>query len=331
YIYFHQRFFELGFSLCNLFELVEDSELENKPDAIYLFGVELDSVNNIGNFPTVFFDDEEDDLLVAAAPNEDRFGYFGYLKKMVLTLHNIKMMKRGRLPFHGAMVNILLNNGKSSNIILIGDSGAGKSETLEAFRILGEEYIRDMTIIADDMGSINIDGNSIKGYGTEIGAFLRLDDLAPGYAFGQVDRAIIMSPNLTNSRIVLPVTTIDNVLNGWNIDNILYANNYESIDDDHPVIEYFNDYEEALNIFREGNVMSKGTTTSVGLTHSYFANIFGPPQYKGLHESLAKKYFKAFFDNNIKVGQIRTRLGIKNFEMKGPEEAAKKLLEELYR
>ncbi len=35
-----------------------------------------------------------------------------------------------------------------------------------------------------------------------------------------------------------------------------------------------------LDIFREGAVMSKGTTTSSGLVHSYFANIFGPPEYK---------------------------------------------------
>ena len=38
--------------------------------------------------------------------------------------------------------------------------------------------------------------------------------------------------------------------------------------------------EWALDIFREGAVMSKGTTTSSGLVHSYFANIFGPPEYK---------------------------------------------------
>jgi len=58
-----------------------------------------------------------------------------------------------------------------------------------------------------------IDKNeNIIGYGSEIGAFLRLDDLQPGYAFGQMDRAIIMSPNLTNSRIIIPVNSFENII-----------------------------------------------------------------------------------------------------------------------
>jgi len=328
HIFIHQKFYELGFSLANLFELVDDQELGKKPDAVYLFGVEEDKIKDLAEFPTLFYDDTENDMLVAAVPNSERFGYFGYLKKMVLTLHNIIMMKRGRLPFHGALVNIMLTNGRSATVLLIGDTGAGKSETLEALRILGEQHIRDMVIIADDMGSLDT-GNekNIIGYGTEIGAFLRLDDLQPGYAFGQVDRAIIMSPNKTNARIVLPVTNIDNVLRGWNVDFVLYANNYENIDSDHPIIEICSNYMDAVKIFREGMVMSKGTTTTTGLTHSYFANIFGPPQYRQLHESLADRFFKAFFDCGLKVGQIRTRLGIAGFEMKGPQEAAKRLLD----
>ena len=73
-------------------------------------------------------------------------------------------------------------------------------------------------------------------------------------------------------------------------------------------------------------VMSKGTTTSTSLTHSYFANIFGPPQYRELHDRIAKKYFEVFFEKDIFVGQFRTRLGIKGYEISGPEEAAKELL-----
>ena len=72
--------------------------------------------------------------------------------------------------------------------------------------------------------------------------------------------------------------------------------------------------------------MSKGTTTSTGIYHSYFANIFGPPQYKELHYKISRKYFEIFFKKDIFVGQLRTRLGIKGFEIIGPEEAARELL-----
>ena len=157
---------------------------------------------------TVFYDDETNGLLVGAVPGRDEFGYFGYVKKMILTQHNIIMIKKGRLPFHGAMIRMILKGNKDLTFLFIGDTGAGKSETLEALRALGEEYIQDIIIIADDMGSLDtFSDKKIMGYGTEIGAFLRLDDLQPGYALGEIDRAIIMNANQVNARIILPVTT----------------------------------------------------------------------------------------------------------------------------
>lgn len=326
-IYFHNKFSDLGHSLCNLFQLAEDEDLTKKPDAVYFYGTPGDSLDRFHAFPTVFYEDNDNHLLVAAVPNRNEFGYFGYLKKMVLTLHNIIMIKRNKMPFHGALVRIILKGNHDKTILFIGDTGAGKSETLEAFRELGEEYIQDIIIIADDMGSLDIDkSGNIIGYGTEIGAFLRLDDLKPGYALGQIDRAIIMSANQVNARIILPVTTFENVIKGHKIDFIMYANNYDGIDDDHPIIERLTNPDQAFNVFREGTVMSKGTTTSTGIVHSYFANVFGPPQYKNEHEVIAKKFFKAFFDKGLFIGQMRTRLGLEGWERNGPIEAAKELL-----
>ncbi|CUH96325.1 hypothetical protein P22_2415 [Propionispora sp. 2/2-37] len=326
-IYFHEKFYDLGFSLCNLFEIANDVDLEKKPDAIYLFGVPGDVLDELAPLPTVFFDDEENDMFVAAVPNRDQFGYFGYLKKMALTLHNIRMMRAGKMPFHGAMFRIVLKGNKEANVLVMGDSGAGKSETLEAFRVLGQEFIQDIIVIADDMGSLSIDDHGdIIAYGTEVGAYVRLDDLNPGYAFGQLDRAIIMNPSQKNARTILPVTSYDNVIKGHKIDFVLYCNNFEEIDEDHPVIERFTSPEEAIKVFRSGAVMSKGTTTSTGLVHTYFANVFGPPQYRETHEVIAQKYFAQFFKKDVFVGQMRTRLSIKGWEQKGPQESAKGLL-----
>jgi hypothetical protein len=326
-VYFHIEFFELGFSMCNLFQLADDKDLERKPDALFLYGVPGNAVDGLAKYPTVFFDDEENHIFVGAVPNRPEFGYFGYLKKMVLTLHNSIIMKMGNMPFHGAMVKILLQGNKEATILMMGDTGAGKSETLEAFRVLGDKHIRELTIIADDMGSIELDpeGNPI-GYGTEIGAFLRLDDLQPGYAFGHLDRSIIFNPSQVNARIVFPVTSFKTLIQGHKIDYILYANNYEEIDGDHPAIEKFSNVEWALDIFREGAVMSKGTTTSSGLVHSYFANIFGPPEYRCIHEEIAARFFAAFFKKDVFVGQMRTRLGIPGYETTGPQETALELL-----
>ena len=326
-VYFHIEFFELGFSQCNLFQLADDEDLRRQPDAIYFYGVQGDVLDGLSSSPTVFFEDSENNIFVGAVPGRPEFGYFGYLKKMVLTLHNSIIMKSNNMPFHGALVKILLQGDKEATILMMGESGAGKSETLEAFRVLGEKHIRELTIIADDMGSIELDQNGAAiGYGTEIGAFLRLDDLQPGYAFGHLDRSIIMNPSQVNARIIIPVTRFDTVILGHKIDYILYANNYEDVDSEHPVIERFRSAETALETFRAGAVMSKGTTTSSGLVNTYFANIFGPPEYRDRHEMIAKRYFESFFSNNLFVGQMRTRLGIAGFESNGPREAALELL-----
>lgn len=329
-VYFHQSFIGLGCSLANLFELAGDEQIAAGPDAVYVYGAPPEALWQFGELPTIFFDDTNNGLLAAAVPGEDRFGYFGYLKKMMLTLHNIVMMKRGRMPFHGAMVYIELKSDHRATLLIIGDTAAGKSESLEAFRQLGKDYIRDMRIIADDMGSLEVDDQGrVVGYGTEIGAFIRLDDLQAGYAFGQIDRAVIMSPQKVNARVVLPVTTLDEVLRGYPVDLILYANNYEQVDTEHPIAHEFDSVEQALEIFRDGATMSKGTTSTTGLVHTYFANIFGAPQYRDLHEPLAQEVFAAAYRSGVFVGELRTRLGIPGCEALGPREAAEELFRKI--
>ena len=328
FVYFHQRFAGLGLSLANLFEVASDEEIAAGPDAVFLYGAPPAGLARFGELPTVFHDDAAGRLLVAAVPLEDRFGYFGYLKKMVLTLHNVAVMDRGLMPFHGAYTRLVLAGGSVASVLLIGDTATGKSETLEALRVLGDERIRGVRVIADDMGSLEVaaDGR-VHGYGTEIGAFVRLDDLQQGYAFGQMDRAIIMSPNRVNARVVLPVTTLDDVLRGYTVDYLLYANNYEAVNGDRPVLERLTGVEAALAVFADGAAMSKGTTTSTGLTHSYFANPFGPAQRRAQHEALAQTTFAAAFAAGVYVGQLRTQLGVAGAEAAGPRAAAEALLE----
>lgn len=326
HIFFHANFMGLGTSLANLFDLASEKDMKRKPDAIYAFGVPLKALKKFGKPPTVFYEDKKNSMLIGAVPGTDEFGYFGYLKKMVLTLHNSVAIKKGRLPVHGAMVKISMKNGKSANVLIWGDTGAGKSETLEAFRTLGSKYIRDMIVIFDDMGTLEIgEDGKIRAYGTETGAFVRLDDLQPGFALGNIDRAIIHSPHRINARVLIPITTLEEITRGHEIDFLLYANNYEKVDSKHNIVERLTSPEKALDIFREGARMAKGTTAEKGLVYSFFANPFGPLQYKDDYEKLAQKYFKKVFDKRIFVGQLRTRLGIPGFETKGPQEAAKEL------
>lgn len=325
YIYFHRDFMSQGISLCNLFQLAKINEDEAQaPDIIYVFGAR----DNNEDIQTLFYDDVKNNLMLGYVNYNYKIDYFGYMKKMTLTLHNLIMIKNGNLPVHGAMVKITIKNGKSLNLIIIGDSGTGKSESLEAFRALSEEYIDDMQVIFDDMGTLSLDSDgNMKAYGTEIGAFIRLDDLDPGYAFKEIDRSIFMNPDKINARLIMPVSTYEDIIYGYPIDMILYANNYEEVDDSHESLERFNNKKEALDVFVKGLRMAKGTTTEKGLVSSYFANPFGPLQKEAECNIILEKYFEHFFNNNTFVGQIRTQLGIPGMERKGPTLAAKKLLE----
>ena len=327
FIYFHKDFISHAAGLSNLFELASAQEIaNNKPDGIMLFGVDPLLMENqlVG-----YYEDTASGVLVGAVayqtPDVD---YFGYFKKMALTIHNLIMIERGNLPIHGAMAKIDLKSGKSAHVVIVGDSGAGKSESLEAFRILADKYIRQLTVIFDDMGSLSINSDGqVVGRGTEVGAFVRLDDLHPGYAYTEIDRSVFMNPHLNNARLVMPITEYRHVVAGYPVDLFLYANNYDNVDEEHTHLELMTDEAASYEVFANGARLAKGTTDEKGLVHTYFANPFGAPQKKDKHEPLAKKFLGQLLKNGKKVGQLRTRLGISGFETKGPEEAAQSLFQ----
>lgn len=324
FVYFHRDYLDHGVSLCNLFELAKTEEFRGrKPDIIYIFGAK----EHNSELKTVFYDDDKSGIMLGYVNHTIDVDYFGYMKKMVLTLHNLIMIKKGNLPIHGAMVNIVLKNGKQANVIIMGDSGAGKSESLEAFRSLSEEYVSDMTVVFDDMGTMKIKEDGIYGYGTEIGAFVRLDDLDQGYAFKEIDRSIFMNPDKTNARLVMPVATYKEIVKGYKVDLFLYANNYESVNEDGKSIEYFKSVDEAIDVFKSGTRMAKGTTTEMGLVKSYFSNPFGPAQKVKETDILIKNFFEKLFEVKVNVGQIKTCLAIQGLEKDGPKNAALELFE----
>lgn len=326
YIYFHRDLMAHGISLSNLFEMAREEEyIGKKPDLVYLYGAKSWD-DNMGN---VFYDDKKNDIMLGFIPYSDEIDYFGYMKKMTLTLHNLVMIKRGSLPIHGAMVNINMKNGKSANVVIMGDSGAGKSESLEALRSLSEDHISDMTIVFDDMGYFTIEEGKIMGYGTEIGAFVRLDDLDQGYAFKEIDRSIFMNPDKTNARLVMPVATYKEITKGYPIDLFLYANNYTVREKGETGIHYFEDRDEAKEVFRSGKRMAKGTTTENGLVESYFANPFGPVQKMEDTDKLLNIFFNQLFESKVKVGEIYTQLGVSGKEKDGPRNAAMELFESI--
>ncbi|MBN2605034.1 MAG: phosphoenolpyruvate carboxykinase, partial [Bacilli bacterium] len=103
FIYFHRDFMNHGVALCNLFELAKYDEFEfKKPDLVFVFGARIPNNEK----KTVFYCDKENSMYVGLVSNSEEIDYFGYMKKMLLTLHNVRMIESNALPIHGAMVNI---------------------------------------------------------------------------------------------------------------------------------------------------------------------------------------------------------------------------------
>lgn len=284
---------------------------------ICLFG------NEDGKDETTFYHDEEEDIWVGCVSYNQRIEYFGYLKKMSLTLHNLAMMKKGWLPIHGAFVNITLKNGKKKGIMLMGDSGAGKSESIEALKALGNDKIKKIEVVFDDMGTIHIEDGIPYGQGTEIGAFIRLDDLDPGTPYRDMDRSVFMSPESKNARVITPAAPYDVVSTNHPIDLFAYANNY----DNKLGLHRFTDMEDAKAVCKLGKRMALGTTQEVGISTTYFANPFGPMQKQDVCEPLIDEVFECLKDNKVFVGEIYTHLGFNKEEREGLEVAAQELLE----
>ena len=170
---------------------------------------------------------------------------------------------------------------------------------------------------------MKLENNQVVANGTEIGAFVRLDDLDTGYAYQIMDRALFLNPNQINARVVIPITTHEFISKNHPVDMVFYANNYSENKND---IKLFSNLAEALDVFKKGIRKAKGTTSEVGLVSSYFANPFGPVQEKEKTEKLLIKYFKTLQENNVLLGEIYTRLAVDGYQTKGPQETAKQIL-----
>lgn len=321
FIYFHKDYFVSGLALANLFEVASSEEVENaKPDLVLLFGLEQ-TEGQVSHY----YHDAENDIWVGEVPYNDKTTYFGYMKKMCLTLHNLHMIYSDRLPIHGSMVRIKFSNGKNKTVVFFGDSGAGKSESIEALQEIADEKIVELETIFDDMGSFALDDNGqVYAQGTETGAFVRLDDLSTAVAFNNMDRGVYLNPERKNARVIIPANNFQRVVTHHTIDMWVYANNYDS----EIGVHQFENPQIAQETFIAGKRKALGTTDEVGMSTTFFANPFGPVQEEAKTRPLINTMFEQLYKQNIYVGEIYTHLG--NDKSKDAlNESAKQLLDVL--
>ncbi|MFA7686107.1 MAG: hypothetical protein WCX95_04905, partial [Candidatus Gracilibacteria bacterium] len=111
--------------------------------------------------------------------------YVGYLKKPLLTVANEKIKESGGMPVHGSAFTIVFKNGLRKTLVIGGDSGTGKSETIIAMieQAIKEEgkgmSVEGIDMLAGDMLSM-YEGEDDQMYmlGTEEGDFMRMSDIS---------------------------------------------------------------------------------------------------------------------------------------------------------
>ncbi len=316
--YISKKYLDYVIGIGNLFELATPDEAnKEKPEFYMIFGYEDEHIKEC------YYYKLNDGTYVGVCPDTPEIDYFGYVKKMILTLHNLNRINNNELPIHGAGIKIKKTDGTSIVFAILGDSGAGKSETLEALKSLNYDEIADVVTLFDDMGTmVNINGKlCIKG--TETGAFVRLDDLDKSYSIKSIDRAIYFNPESINSRLVIPMSTYLESSTLYPIDAFLLADNYS---EGETLIKY-TDKEKAIADFIEGKRMTMQTTSEKGIVSTFFANPFGPVQEEEKTRKIIESFFEILYKTNVKVLRIRTRLSYERKE--GPEKAAKEIYNEL--
>jgi len=133
-----------------------------------------------------FFDEDSDGKTVPVSwvDAESVTDYMGYLKKPILTVANEKAREKEMMPVHGSAFSIVFKNGLRKTIVMGGDSGTGKSETIIAMmgQIINNQglasQVEGIEFLSGDMLSM-FEGNDGQMYmlGTEEGDFMRMTDI----------------------------------------------------------------------------------------------------------------------------------------------------------
>ena len=277
YIHKSRGCIEMEPGLLNLFPLfkVDNQFINKKPDGIFFFGFPGANKEDLG-----FYHDKDEDLLIGMVPQFPEYGYFGYCKKPILTLHNVLAILKGDFPLHCGCNRYVVGFDKDTD----------------------EPFISDIYIKADDMGkaefykSENDKLKKLKFYGTEIGAFACLDGFSEQAKLQLIGREIGYNASAgTNARQIVPVAEEKEVSTGSDLDLLLYINNYDLKKPGETMVDTSMPVQEALVHFHDGRRCAAGSTqTGRGGTEiSYWANPF--PLLKDndgtiLHKDLYEKY-----------------------------------------
>ncbi len=243
----------------NLLPIASLEKIENeKPSAIFIFG---DPNAEKGDFG--FYDDKENGMTIGSIPGMKEYGYFGYFKKPILTLHNKLAIENGELPLHCAANHFKVKFDNKSP----------------------DGRIVNIDVLADDMAKIRFESDTDEGgkdlvpfiYGTETGAFACLDGFDEQTRKHLANRQVGYNEDAdSNSRVVVPVASHETVSKGHQLDILLYVNNFSLIRKDESTINTEISVDEFIKHVHKGERVAAGSTGSERgeIERTFWANPF---------------------------------------------------------
>jgi hypothetical protein len=259
-----------------------------KPDAVSFLGIPSKVMGEdyrIGYFMDKLSDGSS--LPVSWVDKEDVTDYMGYLKKPILTVANEKVRENGMVPIHGSAFTIVFKNGLRKTIVMGGDSGTGKSETIIAMveQLMRNEGCADkvesVELLAGDMLSL-FEGEDGQLYmlGTESGDFMRTTDISDDYmrmwrdlteTGSSTNLADPKNPRITIKGICNPETNLRPV----RVNMFFNINNFQAPPQGQSVGEVEIPHNEIMQDYMNGYRGEKGTS---GDQPNFFASILHSEQ-----------------------------------------------------
>ncbi|MBQ6654204.1 MAG: hypothetical protein IJM79_01615 [Erysipelotrichaceae bacterium] len=301
--YFHKDYLAQAVCLANLFELAGENDcLEKKADLICLFGLPSDS-QQIG-----YYHDVKNGIHLAAVYRNYRDESFVSIRNAILTLHDLAQLDRGRLPVRGSMMDIFFRDDSRKSLLLLGETGAGKSETLEALRSLSDEVRSDKTVkrlevVFDGVGSLKIADGQVVANGSETGGFERIGNLSQSVV-RDVEKGIFINMQKPDAMVILPFSGYETVRADHRVDMVLYANNYENT----AGVERFADYEDCRSCLIEGKRVIRDDEGREMLVSGSPMKFCLTRQQSESYLSIMDEIFGRLLENGVFTGQLYTNL-----------------------
>lgn len=317
FVYIHRDYLVHLVALTNLFEVVDISDVEEqKPDLFFLFGVEDDM------FDAKYYHDPLNDTYIGFMMANEENDYFGYFKDMLLTLHNIYMLDHSALPVPGTLLEINIKPNIIKKVLFFGDTSSGKYEVIEVLNLITNEEVSAINVISDSYALLKFENDGVYASGTEIGGFLEKEALKAGHAYLNINESVILNPISQNPRYVMPLSNYKYINQNHKLDLIAYVNNHEDKDG----LKIFLRPEDAISVFRKGSKKVMTQSGEIKETSMHFANPLAISQYRVKTDGLITKYFKALDEQGVYLGELYTKLYIKNESLRGVNNAALALL-----